>query len=98
ILLFAGIEVVWRTAVGWQWTWLDCHRYHPVLGWCLREGWSGRWEWTAGACRINARGIRDDRPVGPKAANEKRLLVLGDSITFGARVRTDETYCQHLEN
>jgi lysophospholipase L1-like esterase len=97
VLLLGTIEVAWRTAAGWHWTWLDCHRYHPVLGWCLREGWSGYWEWTAGACRINEQGLRDEHPAETKAAGEKRLLVLGDSITFGGRVRTEETYCHQLE-
>ena len=97
LLLFGGAEAITRTVFGWRWSWLDCHRYHAVLGWCLREGWSGRWEWTAGESRINPQGLRDDAPIGPKIPDEKRLLVLGDSITFGARVRTDETYCHHLE-
>jgi lysophospholipase L1-like esterase len=97
VVLFAGIELTWRALHGWNWTWLDCHRYHPVLGWSLRENWEGCWEWTAGASRINAQGLRDDRDVGTKPRGEKRLLVLGDSVTFGARVRTDETYPHQLE-
>jgi lysophospholipase L1-like esterase len=98
VLVFAGVEALGRTIVGWRWTWLDCHRDHPVLGWCLREGWNGRWEWTAGASQVNPQGLRDERPIGPKQPGERRLLVLGDSITFGARVRTEETYCRRLED
>src|SRR5262249_10091643 len=43
---FGLVEVALRTKVGWGGTWLDCHRGHPVLGWCLREGWSGEQTWT----------------------------------------------------
>jgi lysophospholipase L1-like esterase len=98
LTLFGGVEVVWRAVHGWNWTWLDCHRAHPRLGWSLREGWEGTWEWTAGASRINRQGLRDDREVGVKESGEKRLLILGDSITFGARVRTGEAYPQQLES
>jgi lysophospholipase L1-like esterase len=94
--LFSLLEVGLRAANGWR-SWLDCHRGHPVLGWCLREGWSGEQSWTGGATRVNPQGIRDDRPVGPKRAGERRLLVIGDSITFGASVRTDQAYPYRLE-
>jgi lysophospholipase L1-like esterase len=97
LLLFGGTELVLRLANGWNRHWLDCHRWHPVLGWCLREGWAGKWKWTGGYSRINAQGIRADQPVGPKQAGEKRLLVLGDSVTFGAKVRTDQAYPARLE-
>jgi lysophospholipase L1-like esterase len=93
---FSLFEVGLRAANGWR-SWLDCHRGHPVLGWCLREGWSGEQSWTGGFSRINPQGIRDDRPVGPKAVGEGRLLIIGDSITFGAAVRTDQAYPYRLE-
>jgi lysophospholipase L1-like esterase len=63
----------------------------------LREGWAGSSAWTAGFAHINLQGLRDDRPVGPKAAGERRLLILGDSVTFGGKVRTDQTYPYRLE-
>lgn len=95
--LLAAVEATWRCAFGWNSTWLDCHRYDPVLGWRLRENWTGRWEWTAGLSHINPQGLRDDQPVEVKKPGERRLLVLGDSVTFGAKVRTEETYCKRLE-
>jgi lysophospholipase L1-like esterase len=97
LLVAVLLEVGLRSAVGWNGQWLDCHRGHPVLGWCLREGWSGEQSWTGGRSSINAQGLRDDRPVGPKEPGEKRLLVLGDSVTFGAEVRTDEAYPAQME-
>jgi lysophospholipase L1-like esterase len=97
LLVFGGAEVALRLANGWNQSWVYCHRRHPVLGWCLREGWTGDWWWTGGYSRVNAQGLRDDQPVGPKAAGEKRLLVLGDSVAFGAKVRTEQAYPAQLE-
>ena len=93
----ALLEVGSRAAHGWTRHWLDCHRFHPQLGWSLREGWSGRSGWTGGASAINPQGIRDDHPVGPKRPGERRLLVLGDSVTFGANVRTEDAFPRRLE-
>jgi hypothetical protein len=96
-LLIVTVEVGWRVANGWNRHWLDCHRWHPVLGWSLREGWTGRWRWTGGYSRINPQGMRDDLPVGPKSPGEKGLLIIGDSVTFGAKVRTDHAYPHQLQ-
>jgi lysophospholipase L1-like esterase len=95
--LLALVEGGARLAHGWTRPWVDCHRWHALLGWSLREGWSGDRSWTGGPARINAQGIRDDEAVGPRLPGEKRLLILGDSITFGARVRTEQAYPQQLQ-
>jgi lysophospholipase L1-like esterase len=95
--LFGVAEVGARLIHGWNRHWLDCHRYHPKLGWCLRENWAGKWSWTGGFARISPEGLRSDTPIGPKPPGEKRLLILGDSVTFGANVRTAEAYPQQLD-
>jgi lysophospholipase L1-like esterase len=97
LIVLGGAEVICRLVVGWNNTWIDHFRDHPTLGWCLREEWTGSHRWTGGPCRINAQGLRDDRPVGPKEAEEHRLLVLGDSVTFGYKVSTAEAYPAQLE-
>ncbi len=91
------LELASRVLFGWNRHWLDCHRPHASLGWCLREGWSGKWSWTGGYSHINAQGIRDDEDIGPKASHEKRLLIVGDSVTFGANVKTNETYPKQIQ-
>lgn len=96
--LAAAGECVARFRHGWQRSWVDCHRDHPALAWSLRENWAGDMSWTGGPCRINAQGIRDDLDVGRKAPAEKRLLALGDSITFGARVSTAESWPARLQH
>jgi lysophospholipase L1-like esterase len=97
VLLIGAVEIGWRLVIGWHNHWLDHFREHPVLGWCLRENWTGHESWTGGFCRINEHGLRDDRSVGPKATGERRLLIVGDSITFGARVSTQQAYPAQLE-
>lgn len=90
-----ALELTARVLHGWHRHWLDCHRPHPTLGWVLRENWAGKWTWTGGYARINAQGLRMDEDIGPKLPGERRLLFLGDSITFGANVTTRQSLpCQ----
>jgi len=46
---------------------------------------------------INAQGVRDDEPIGPKAPNERRVVVLGDSLVLSVQVPFAETFCHDLE-
>jgi len=47
---------------------------------------------------INSKGLRDDEFSTQKPSGVYRILVLGDSITFGWGVRVEETYVQQLEH
>jgi lysophospholipase L1-like esterase len=97
VVLFTLLEVSCRISCGWDQSWVDCHRFHPTLGWCNREGWTGTWSWTGGRSHINPQGIRHDEPVGLKRPGEKRLLIIGDSVTFGGEVTTAEAYPARLQ-
>lgn len=46
---------------------------------------------------INAQGVRDDRDIGPKPPNERRIVVLGDSLTYAVQVPLEQTFCKLLE-
>jgi len=46
--------------------------------------------------QLNELGLRE-RPIGPKAAGEYRVLFLGDSITFGNGVKDDEPFARGVE-
>jgi hypothetical protein len=46
---------------------------------------------------INPQGVRDDEPIGPKAAGEKRIVVLGDSLVLSVQVSLADTFCKKLE-
>jgi lysophospholipase L1-like esterase len=46
---------------------------------------------------VNAQGVRDDRDIGPKPANERRIVVLGDSVVLSVQVDRQQTFCSLLE-
>jgi len=46
---------------------------------------------------INAQGVRDDEPIGPKPSGERRVVVLGDSIVLAVQVEARQTFCERLE-
>ncbi len=46
---------------------------------------------------INSTGVRDDE-IGPKAPNERRIVVLGDSLVMAVQVPLEQTFCKRLEN
>jgi hypothetical protein len=47
--------------------------------------------------RINAQGFRDRERVRPKPSGMYRILVLGDSVTFGFGVQPEESFTRLLE-
>jgi lysophospholipase L1-like esterase len=47
--------------------------------------------------RINGAGVRDDEEIGPKAPDERRIVLLGDSLVLAVQVPFDETFGQLLE-
>jgi lysophospholipase L1-like esterase len=53
-------------------------------------------EFDAGIA-INGQGVRDDAEIGPKPANERRIVVLGDSLVLSVQVEQQQTFCQLLE-
>jgi hypothetical protein len=46
---------------------------------------------------VNAQGVRDDQDIGPKAADERRVVVLGDSLVLSIQVPLAETFEKTLE-
>jgi len=46
---------------------------------------------------INSLGFRDDELARPKPRDEFRILVLGDSITWGDYLQAEEVYVEHIE-
>lgn len=46
---------------------------------------------------INAQGVRDDQDIGPKAPNERRIVVLGDSLVLSVQVPLSEWFGKLLE-
>ena len=46
---------------------------------------------------VNAQGVRDEANIGPKPANERRIVVLGDSLVLSVQVAQQQTFCKRLE-
>jgi hypothetical protein len=46
---------------------------------------------------INSSGVRDDEQIGPKAADERRILILGDSLVLSVQVPFRQTFGELLE-
>lgn len=73
--------------------------YDPDLGWRGRPRATGRFagfEFTSHV-QLNARGFRDRDVPDAKPADRFRILLLGDSITWGHGVGQDERFSDHLE-
>jgi len=76
------------------------HRFRPDVPWLfeLRPGAEGRISKTAAAFyRINADGLRDSVYSRPKPDGVFRVVVMGDSVSFGYGVEEAEAYPQVLE-
>ena len=70
----------------------------PIVGYRLKPGASARFR-TADfdtEILINSSGTRD-REIGPKAADEHRIVVLGDSLVLAVQVQQGETFTAVLE-
>jgi hypothetical protein len=89
--------------------WLAAHRtnrqlaygfdvHHPMRGWALRPGIRDLRVFGDRVLNSNSLGLRgrQERPY-ENPAGVRRVVVLGDSFTFGEDVSDDETFCQRLE-
>lgn len=71
----------------------------PAVGHRLQPGAATRFTTVEFSTdlRINAQGVRDDQDIGPKAPNERRVVILGDSLVFSVQVPLHETFGKGLE-
>jgi hypothetical protein len=72
----------------------------PVIGYRLRPNARTRFvtaEFDT-EIAINGQGVRDDADIGPKPANERRIVVLGDSLVLSVQVDRQKTFCKLLED
>ena len=81
---------------GWFWKSPD-----EQYGWQHMAGATGRWfnpynEYNV-EVTINSKGLRDEEIEYGKAADEFRILVLGDSYVEGLRVPLEQTFSKVLE-
>jgi hypothetical protein len=93
-----------RSSAGWRLRWLERHRpevpiYHSfdqfdaTLGWFSRAGVRGADTFGPDSVNTNSVGLRGLREIPlEKPGDHPRVLVVGDSFTFGDEVRDEETY------
>ncbi|HYE87123.1 MAG TPA: GDSL-type esterase/lipase family protein [Vicinamibacterales bacterium] len=101
-LLIATIAAMLLIEAWVRWRWDDrrgtpgFYLSDPELGQRLAPGYDG---WFAGVpVRINALGFRDARDYSlDKSPNTFRILVFGDSVTFGHGALSETTYPYLLE-
>lgn len=70
--------------------------YDPILGWRTKANFVGK----TGSAKLttNAKGIRSLKDFAyDKPAGMTRILLLGDSFTFGEEVADEEVYASRLE-
>jgi lysophospholipase L1-like esterase len=70
--------------------WADSRVYDPILFWRMQPNVV-----VGGVKRTNSVGLRGDE-ILPKRANEFRILSLGESTTFAARLPNDKNYSSLL--
>jgi hypothetical protein len=72
----------------------------PVIGYRLKPGARVRFATAEFDTEIdiNTTGVRDDEEIGPKSANERRILVLGDSLVLSVQVPFRQTFGELLEH
>ena len=71
----------------------------PVIGYRLRPDARTRFvtEEFEALIAINAQGVREDATIGPKAPNERRIVILGDSLVLSVQVDLQQTFGRLLE-
>jgi hypothetical protein len=72
-----------------------CMIYSQLYGWDLRPGFEGQLHdvWMT----VDARGHRGDGRVRPVPPGRARVVMLGDSITFGSWARDGDTFSALLD-
>jgi SGNH hydrolase-like domain, acetyltransferase AlgX len=71
----------------------------PAIGYRLKPGAHVRFttaEFDTDIA-INANGVRDEEPLGPKAPDERRIVILGDSLVLSVQVAWGQTFGELLE-
>ena len=72
------------------------HTYSPVYGWTPRP--SFRYTLAGSETTINRLGYRGGEVAAARTAGRPRVVMLGDSITFGYGVRDGETFSAVMES
>lgn len=105
LLSFAAGEILARAYYAWSRpsagpvTKGDYMDYDPEFGWKLSPGTHGGYrslEFEV-SFSINQAGLRESRELAPKAPGTGRILLVGDSFTFGFGVADEDRFGDRLD-
>lgn len=104
LLLLAGLEGLARLKPLFPADWMAGNVYSETLGWELRPDSHFEWSlkkgdrriWEHKQARVNSAGYRGPEVAAYPAPGRSRVVMLGDSITFGHGVGDDETFSAFL--
>ena len=83
---------------GVRWFFDGDYLYDPLMGWILKPNINGSIRNDPNkALHTNSKGIRGTFEYSYQPPDKKRILVLGDSFTFGDEVADDKTYPYYLQ-
>jgi hypothetical protein len=72
--------------------------YHPTRGWALKPDIKELLVFSNKILNSNSKGLRGKEEYQyERSAGKQRMVVLGDSFTFGEEVSDDETYSHDLQ-
>lgn len=72
--------------------------YHPTRGWTLKPDIKNMSVFDGKVLNSNSKGLRGKTEYAyQRTPGKRRIVVLGDSFTFGEEVSDDETYAHYLE-
>ena len=103
-------SMLWDHELGWRQSWIRRHQstgkdiyykfdvYDPAKGWISKSGLRDVKVFNDKVLNTNSKGFRgkQDYPYGQNK-NKIRILILGDSFTFGDEVSDNETYSYYLQ-
>ena len=79
-------------------TYYSFDMYDPSKGWKPRPNLKDEKAWNDKILNTNSKGLRGKKDFPyPKNKEKLRILILGDSFTFGDDVGDDETYSAYLQ-
>jgi len=95
-----GCELIIRVArqpppAAWK-QYRHLYKADPILGYTLTPNWQGQFNdgYAHGKIAVNSLGHRDDEP---SSTSKQRILLLGDSFTFGSLLDQSETIDKQIE-
>jgi hypothetical protein len=104
LLVLAGLEALARVKPLFPAEWMQSNLYSETYGWRLRPGTRFEWVlkkgdrrvWEHKTASINSEGYRGPVVSAWPPDGRMRVVLIGDSITFGHGVGDDETFAAAL--